>query len=192
MITIQPPDKQYVPEIGDVLWGAAADWAAPEPPDHEASPMRIAGLSLNALDGNEKDSKILYLTYVNPNPIEAIKYFDIDHKWFLQSVHKDPYTGYQAYGIVPVAILTDDPNKYKDAIEENHPPFPDMAIDADFQMEMMDDRILTICEVGEIIMGTGYSYGCNHFDGSKKRVYAKLKLSNDDWLYVAFWEWYNK
>jgi hypothetical protein len=211
-ITIVEPDEQYVP-IGDVLWGAAADWAAPRDID-EPDPMRVAGLTLNVLNGKEaEEHQVIPLGIANPNTISAVGAFGIDHMWFLKAGHKDPYTRYRVYGIVPVALLTDDPKKYEESVQQSPlVPFPDLVLDAKWHKEMQKDQLLDIGDIAELLMGTGfkegclldvgviakclmgsgYSGGCNHLDGSRQRNFAKLKLSNGDWLYVAFWEWYNK
>ena len=186
MITIVEPEELYVPKIGDVLWGTAAD----EEPD----PMRIAGLHLNVLNGKEvEENQVIPLGIANPNTISAVEAFGIDHKWFLKAVHKDPYTGYQVYGIVPVALLTDDPKKYEESVlKAPCMPFPHLALDAGFHRDMYKNSLLDIRDVAKLLMGSGYSEGCSHLDGSRGRKFAKLKLSNGDWLYVAFWEWCNK
>lgn len=193
MITIVEPEEQYVPKIGDVLWGAVADWAKP-PEGEEPDPMRVAGLMLNVLDGNEVDEwQVIPLGLANPNTISVVEAFGIDHKWFLNAVHKDPYTGYQTYGIVPVALLTDDPKKYEESVlKAPCIPFPYLALDAGFHRGMQKNFLLDIHDVAKLLMGSGYSEGCNHLDGSRQQKFAKLKLSNGDWLYVAFWEWFNK
>mgnify|MGYP003974326559 FL=1 len=52
--------------------------------------------------------------------------------------------------------------------------------------------IFKLSEIQEQMMGSGYTYGCNMNDGGHARIPAKVKLSNGDWLFVWFWEWYNK
>lgn len=156
--------------------------------------MRVAGLALNVLDGDEVEKwKVIPLGIANPNTISAVGAFGIDNKWFLNTEHRDPYTGYRAHGIVPVALLTDDPEKYRESVQASTVvPFPNLVLDADWHREMQKDTLLDIHPVAELLMGSGYCSGCNHLDGGHKRKFAKLKLSNGDWLYVAFWEWYNK
>ena len=181
---------------GDLLPGlGVAPLLGPANPDGEAAePMRVAGLSLNVLDGDEVEKwKVLPLGIANPNTISAAGAFGIDRQWFEKTAHRDPYTGQRVYGIVPVALLTDDSKKYKESIKTSTVvAFPDLALDADWYRQMREDSLLNIHPVAELLMGSGYTVGCNHLDGSPRRKFAKLKLSNGDWLYVAFWEWYNK
>lgn len=190
LIKVVDPDKQYEPD-GDVLWGAAADWSAPrndEPPDS----MRVCGLQLNALDGHEHETDIIFFDTVHPNPFRALRYMGIDRKWFDGVRHKDPYTEQDVYGVVPVAVLTDDPEKYRKSLTGNI-PFVDLALDSDFcKGQRSEDEHFVLSDIKRLFLGSGYTYGCSIFDGGGHLESAKLKLSNGDWLYVWFWEWYNK
>lgn len=205
MIEIVKPEKQYVPKIGDVLWGAAADWAKPDDPDWESKPeyqQRKSGLSLNVLDGTEfTDNEILLMTHVHPNPIKALERLEIDTRFFCP--HTDPYTEYKVYSIIPTAVLTDRVRKYEPKLK--HLPFLDLTMDQDFvkdhyKGELLEknwkrpaiQEIFTLTPIQEQMMGSGYNCGCNMNDGDKSCLPAKVKLSNDDWLFVWFWEWYNK
>jgi hypothetical protein len=161
----------------------------------------VAGLSLNVLDGNEfEDNQILLIAHVNANPIKAVRQLGIDTKFLCP--HDDPYTQYRSYGIIPTAVLTKDVSKYKDALKNN--PFADLSLDHEFVKEhyggdTVDSKcgpkyneIFETSQVQTIMLGTGYTYGCSHHDGSHSCIPAKMKLSNGDWLFVWFWEWYNK
>jgi len=189
-IQIMEPDELYVPDIGDVLWGAASDWATP-PEGEPSEPLRRAGLMLNKLDGTEEDNQILVLGHIKGNTIEAAKYCGINTEYFRLVQHQDPELPFMVYGVVPIAILTDDTKNYSEAIRGL--PFADLILDFDWHKEMNGTaKLLEINRITEMLMGSGYSYGCSTNDGGCQRKYAKLKLSNGDWLYVAFWEWYNK
>lgn len=191
MITVVQPDKPYKPEIGDVLWGAASNWAAPRG-NEKPCPMRVSGLMLNELDGYTSTDEwtTFPLNVLTPNPFTALKWLGIDCGYFNNTLHNDPYTLNSVYGIVPSALITTDIHKYEEGIRANA-PFPDLALDIEFVEDTMPFNG-EIPFIQSLLMGSGYTSGCNHFDGSHKREMAKVKLSNDDWLLVYFWEWYNK
>ncbi len=207
-IRIVDAEQQYIPENGDVLWGAASDWAGShleegweQKPEYQE---RVSGLKLNVLNGTEfKDNQILMMVWVGQNPIRAAKVLGIDIKFFC--AHKDPYTGSKVYGIVPTAILTDDTQKYAESLK--HIPFQETALDSDFHKEMYGKHTFKSRpgkrgqEINELfkltpiqcqVMGSGYTDGCRANDGSHYQTPAKVKMDNGDWLFVWFWEWYNK
>lgn len=205
MIEIVKPEKQYIPEIGDVLWGAAADWSEPDDPNWENDPdyqERKSGLSLNVLDGNEfKNNQIILMAHIHPNPIKALQRLDIDIRFFCQ--HTDPYTDYSVYGIIPTAILTNDVGKYEPKLKGL--PFLDLILDQEFVKHQHKGKwveknwqrpgfqeIFSLSKIQKQMMGSGYNSGCLMNDGDNSCLPAKVKLSNDDWLFVWFWEWYNK
>ena len=192
MITFQPPDELYVPECGDILWGASSDWAAPEK-DEEPSPMRKAGLLLNVLDGDEFDkNQILKLGMIHPNTLKAARRCGVGTEVFDWTYHQDPYLPWQVWGMIPVAILSDNIEKYKGALQEYATPFIDLIMDHEWNKDMNKEELLTIGEITKQLMGSGYSSGCGLNDGHGRRICSKLKMSNNDWLYVTVWEWYNK
>ena len=103
----------------------------------------------------------------------------------------------KCYSLVPVAILTEDVDKYKEILQKTVVDWQiDFILDTEFRYN--DDKRDTAEELFEldyisnIIMGSGYNYGCMIHDGSCEKKLAKYKLSNGDWLVVWFWEWYNK
>jgi hypothetical protein len=192
MITFLPPEKLYVPEHGDILWGAPSDWAAP-PEGEEPCPMRKAGLLLNVLDGDEfEKNQILKLGMINPNTLKAARACGIITEVFDWAYHQDPYLPWNTWGMVPIAILSDNIEKYRSTLQEMAVAFLDLVMDHKWNKEMHKEDLLKIGEITEHLMGSGYSHGCSVNDGHRRRVYAKLKMSNGDWLYVAVWEWYNK
>lgn len=187
MITVVEPQKKYKPDLGDVLWGSCANWSAPEKGE-KPDPMRVAGLKINALDGKEFENQIIPLYTLSMNPLEAVDDLTIDSKFFESVKHNDPYTGFQVYGIMPSAVLTDNTEKYRDLIESDWRR--DMALDSDWNKRNKDCLGLQL--VGTHLMGTGYTYGCLASDGSHRLEKGKLLLSNNDWLFVYFWLWFNK
>lgn len=206
MIEILEPEEQYIPKIGEVLWGAAADWSDPKRHGNDDDPCqeRVSGLKFNVLDGSEFQNQILCLLYLDPNPIKAAKKMDVDISFFCK--HKDPYTDCEVYGIVPVAVLSDNIHKYKGLFWEGDAnPLP---LDVDFVKESYGKRtfemryrgsrdfeineIFKLTPIQTLVMGSGYSYGCSFNDGNHSCLPAKVKMSNGDWLFVWFWEWYNK
>ncbi len=189
MIKVVEPEKLYKPKIGDVLWGAAADWAAPSQGDNP-EPMRVCGLQLNVTDPKDADSKVIVLDAISVNPLIAVRRLGIDAEWFLGVRHRDPYTQTQVYGVIPTVLLTDDPEKYREALT-GQVAFLDMALDSDYWKEARRE-LFALGDIARLFLGSGYSEGCSIHDGSHQLKPAKLKLSNDDWLFVWFWEWYNK
>ena len=203
MITFVDPENQYKPSCGDVLWGAAADWAKPsrgQKPEQE----RISGLKLNQLEGNEFDNEILLVCHVDPNPMKAMDVLGIDKEFFCP--RKDSYTGFEGvFGIIPTAVLSNDVNKYK-LLCKPYLPFLDLAFDQDFVKEtcagggrMLSGKsdesyadIFELSDIQNLMMGRGYTYGCSMHDGHGSKIPAKVKMSNGDWLFVWVWEWYNK
>jgi hypothetical protein len=191
MITIVKPDKLYKPDLGDVLWGAAADWAAPSPED-DPDPMRVCGLQLNVAEPDDAEHKVVFLSVVNPNPFRAARALGIDIEWFAGVRHTDPYTEQPVYGVVPTALLTNDTKKYRNNLL-GKVPYIDLALDSDYWKEMRRGvEFLEPSDIARLFLGSGYSEGCSIHDGGHELKPAKLKLSNGDWLYVWFWEWYNK
>lgn len=191
MIKIVEPEKQYIPKIGDVLWGAATDWAKPEK-DEDTSQERISGLKLNALDGTEADGELLLACHIAANPITAMKIIGFDPAVFCP--YEDFYTKNTAFGIIPTAIISDDVKKYLPSLKKSI-AFPDLAIDQEFIKNSYQDDLYSVFELTEIqtlVMGSGYTYGYVMGDGNNGCVPAKFKLSNGDWLFVWVWEWYNK
>lgn len=191
MVTILDPERRYKPRIGDVLWGAAADWSAPEKGE-KADPMRICGLQLNVVDGKEDKSLVIPTRSVDPHPFVALRYLGINPDWFEGAKHKDPFTGCTVYGVIPVAVITSDNQIYKESLEKNGHLFADIILDSEYLKEQYGSELLQLSEIARLFLGSGYSEGCRINDGHNSLQPAKLKLSNGDWLYVWFWEWYNK
>lgn len=193
MITIIQPDERYIPKFGDVLWGAASDWAGRNYREgEEPNPMRVSGLMLNKLDGKEyEENGIIPLVVVCPNPLQALDFLDIERQYFENTKHKDPYTNQEVYGIVPIALLTNNPSQYEQTLTRRRHPRPDYVVDTNCH-KMWEKKTLELTRFGDVLMGTGYSYGCSNWDGNCSQKQAKVNLSNGDWLYVIFWEWYNK
>jgi len=192
---IVEPDNLYVPDIGDVLWGAGADWSAPEPGE-PISIERRAALSLNVLDGTEFDNEILLTSNVRAHSIKVMAAMGLDTKWFFP--YRDGYTGFKVYGIMPVAVLSDNISKYKEQLK-----LSDYALDNEWtkhNAELVPKSynkpaymdIFELTKVQKHLMGTGFTYVCSGYDGSNSCIPAKMKLDNGDWLFVWFWEWYNK
>lgn len=179
MITVQNPDTQHIP-TGEILWGHTLK----------------TKLFLNKLDGYEgkfEEQIVFDLTTICFNPIDALSYMDISTNFFDTSKFSDLYTGYSSRGIVPIAILTDDIMKYKPSLQRNRVPFLDLILDREWHKDRLGDELLPeLSKVGSILLGTGYMHGCSINDGHPELQKARLKLSNGDWIYVAFWEWYNK
>lgn len=217
MITFVDPEKQYKPDCGDLLWGAASDWAKPHG-DEAPCQQRVSGLKLNVLDGTEfTDNEILLVSHVNANPMKAMETLEIDQDFFCPI--KDPYTGYNVFGIMPVAVLHKGwglANTYRERCEAlddrgcRKVNFIDLAFDQDFVKETIGGGgkghrmvkknhhhpafadIFELGDIAKLMMGSGYTYGCSMNDGSHARIPVKVKMSNGDWLFVWVWEWYNK
>lgn len=202
------PEERYVAKIGDVLWGTTSDWAKPREEGWEQNPEyqeRVSGLKLNVLDGTEfTNNQILMICCVHPNPIRAAEILGLNTEFFCG--HKDPYTGAAVYAIIPTAILTDDIHKYADCLQGV--PFPELALDSEFAKDMngkqtfkprpfrVDEQeineIFKLTHIQSLMSGSGYTFGCLQNDGHHYQLPAKVKMDNGDWLFVWFWEWYNK
>jgi hypothetical protein len=106
-----------------------------------------------------------------------------------------PYTSYEHYGIVPVAILTDAPDKYINAARVNlREMLGDKEWNApDCDITDTDDLQKTyLSQIDNIILGTGYTCGTIISDGTSSTEPLVLELSNGDHVLCFAKVWYNK
>ncbi len=175
MITIVDPIKPYVQEFCNPLWNYFPEIA----------------MLFNALNGKEYREQTIPLTCVCKNPVIALKYFTIDNSIFENSRVNDAYTGYKAYGVVPICILSNRIEKYKSLIPKESPS-PFFVLDHEYWKKQYGKKLHNISQIGKLLMGSGFPKGSTGSDGRCEVTKAKFRLSNDDYLMVAFWEWYSK
>jgi hypothetical protein len=177
--TVVPPKNKkdvYVPECGDIIFDCAK-YLVPICKSQKKLPEVLA------------KTPFVSPGWLHPNPWVALEEFEIDCKEFAKACeYEDCYTGNTSFAAVPVAILTDDTNKYRLSAKKE---WYDGAFDHEWNRQMHPDW-WKIGEIGKILMGTGYTSGTTIMDGSKSRIPLKAPLDNGDFLLVWCWEWYNK
>ncbi len=100
--------------------------------------------------------------------------------------YKCPYTDYDFYGVVPVALISDDLKKYK--IHGN----TDYWFDYEYHEQMWGDKRFELNNIQKLLLGSGYTLGTRVNDGSSSVRQTTVNLSNGDCLWVHFFEWHNK
>jgi len=205
-IHVVAADEKYTPEIGSILWGAD-HYDNEMPIQVPIPPMCLAASQINKLDDYEKqhfglpadllteeghgDGQMIVLATVHNNPLTAIRILGIDNEWFEGASYVCPYTNYKFYGVVPNTLFTKDASKYIEPLSHVHGEHTiEMILDTDWWMRQ--HRPMERSKFENLLLGSGYTYGCSINDGNGRPQPAKIKLNNDDWLFVHFWEWYNK
>lgn len=134
------------------------------------------------------DKQILPLALLNPNPFHSLTILNIDFNSILSS-YSCPYTKYDFYSIVPTALISDDlAGKYGSIKHWNK----EYLFDYDWHKKMMGDRILELSEIGNLMLGSGYTGGTGFNDGHSSKHKTTVNLDNGDQLCVYFLEWHNK
>jgi hypothetical protein len=180
LVEAKPP---YHPDCGDILWEGRTllEPIVRNSDGHQIKPLKLC----------ERDKwQPIPLIIVNTNPICALTSLSIDVNILKKTcTYVCPYNQYSHLGIVPVAVLSKDANRYR-------APFPniqsDYVFDWEWHMNMLKDDIFKLCDVYYIKLGSGYTEGTSSFDGSGTRRQTTIALDNGDKLWVYFWEWYNK
>ena len=111
-----------------------------------------------------------------------------------------PYSNMDAWGLVPLGVLTTDPALYQkafadpgawayvydQAIGENRSEFVnDHLGDDETAFESM------LHSVAITMLGSGYTVGCRASDGNGTRTLVTVDFANGDKLICAAWTWYN-
>jgi len=195
------PETPIDPELGDHLFGER--WLAP----------------LTQQEVEEKE--VLFLHMWNNNIWRILVGLGHDEKAlddFKQEVsYECPFDGnFSFYGVIPVAIMSDDISKYRSERFENESY--DIFWDAEWMRDMgglknsrsynaitstecfLSERELEsdfyyqlpLCGTERAFLGHGYTCGTLPTDGHGRLVQAKIPLDNKDFVGVITWIWYNK
>lgn len=149
------------------------------------------------------DLNMLNLGYFNLNPWKALRLL-ADHKIFddaavkklcESSRYKCPITDNTYYALLPLAIFSDDLDKYFN--EGFKPWYYEMAVDKSWNCQN-DNSHLTYnawriySAVHHCILGPGYTECTLPSDGSADHEIVMLDLSNGDKTVAVARTWYNK
>lgn len=169
-IELVPAKKPYDEDIGDLV----CDLVHSKASDYLEN------------DPNLGTEKIIPLCLINPNPWRAVQELDINARP-LVAKYKCPYTNYEHFGVVPVALLLFNGG------EKSYPKMfnSDFIFDWEWHKKMIRDRA-SVSPIQKILLGSGYSDFWRASDGHGEIKERKVMLDNGDGLLVAFWEWYNK
>lgn len=178
-VSIVAAEKPYIPENGDLLCDFG-DAAHSRPSQYLETPLKAY-----------PKGQVMPLGIIHPNPLQAATRLGIDTLPIL-SAYSCPYTGYEFWTIVPVAICsTNLKKKWGEAVRAVYHS-PELALDHDWHRRMHKDEIFELSDIGRLLLGSGYTSSTGINDGSRSRRQTAVRLSNGDMLWVHFWEWYNK
>lgn len=170
-----------------------------------------AGRFLQALPDPFPIGGFISLYNVTAHPFQALKVLGIEAADLkAESLYTCPYTNYDHFGIMPTAVLSENVEAYRPALEirgSNHGA--DFALDCDFHRSERTDKqivegetcdetgyhfsgLFELTSVQRSLLGTGYTVGTLMSDGHGAIKHGRIELDNGDWLFVHFWEWYNK
>lgn len=174
MLTIVKPQKQFQPELGDFLF---------------ASEFIHSYVTKKEVAAN--DFFVIPLIFMSfYHPFTTLKKFNIDAEELHQCCKYDCPFREQIifYGLLPIAIKTDDSTKYRHNGFENT---YNSVFDLKWQKNYVD-QILSVDQISKSFLGHGFTDGTLPFDGNNSIVNVKLQLSNNDFIIAHTWEWYNK
>jgi len=175
MLTIVKPKRQFQPELGDFLFG---------------SEFIHSYLTKKEIAAN--DFFVIPLMFMNfYHPFTTLKRLSIDASELRQNcTYRCPFRHHTSfYGLLPIAIKTNDVAKYRQNGFEN------AAFNSIFDLEWQKnriDQILSSNQISKAFLGHGFTDGTLPFDGDNAIVNVKLQLSNNDFILALTWEWYNK
>jgi hypothetical protein len=135
------------------------------------------------------DNQVLPLGVIAPSPWDALKVLEIDFE-FIESGYTCLYTGYTFFGVIPVALCSEDLSKYNEITKR----FNDQKYWLDYEFHRLIDgeKRFALTDIQKLLLGSGYTYGFSWYDGTPALQETKINLSNGDYLWAWFWEWYNK
>ncbi len=144
-----------------------------------------------------QDLNILQLSYFDPNPWKAIsKIYHLNQSSFKKLLYKSnyecPYTDRKYSALVPVAIFSNEIEKY---FEPNkYYWFKDMACDKEWNLKDINIASLDVepTKFQQLILGSGYTIGTLISDGSNSILPVTVDLDNGDYLYCYSYIWHNK
>lgn len=126
------------------------------------------------------------------DPFAALERMGINPQKLLDSKYLCPFKKRNSfYGIVPIAIVTKNPEFYRSA-EFSHDSF-DWLFDLEWHAHFFLLDVYN--EPNSIIvsfLGHGYNTGILPCDGDNKVVNVAIELSNGDYILAKTFEWYNK
>ena len=184
--TVIPATNPYKPNCGDLVCG----FDKPDSEQYlETWEHPKSGKSFPFPEG-----QVLPLCLIDPHPWHAIDKLGID-AGAIRCPYECPYTRYTFHSIVPAALVsTDLEGKWGDIIRKpgvarhSH----DYVLDWDYHKSMWKEKVFDLHEVGQAILGLGYTHGTGIWDGSGSKHSTVVNLDNGDKLWVYFWEWHNK
>ena len=145
--------------------------------------------------GGKEDYKELINLQVWSDVFSAAHLFGVATEQLEKTLEYEcPYTGYRHFWAVPYAIIGEDLSVFKE-VNKTH-SYCDLACDKSWWVGAPNRRgnIATweINRVPRLFLGSGYTHGTRDYDGSNKRIAAKISLGNGNFLAVKTWVWYNK
>jgi len=163
--------RPYKPDCGDILSGGE--------------------YLVRMVKDKEDLGNLLGANIVSQNPWSSLKRLGIDTESLKKAFkYHCPYTGNIYYHFIPAAILVKSVEPYRkypyDEIDW------DWAFDLEWNRERTKEGHPELNNVGESMLGHGYTEGTLPSDGSGSFIKVLIELSNGDYLFGYCWEWYNK
>jgi len=165
-ISIIKPMKAPEPKNGDILTGNEFLWEL-------------------LTEKEVQDVRAYHLSSVRSNHWKALERFGLKANDLQEeSRYECPFdSGNSFFRIYPIAIsepYIHEVNEISRYIMERDPK-------SDFIYTE-----LYINNVDKSFMGHGYCQGITPHDGHGRWKWAKIRLSDERWLFAIYWEWYNK
>jgi hypothetical protein len=137
--------------------------------------------------------KLYYpLTAISQNPWEALQKLLVQCYDFKESVtYECPYNGYLHFWAVPVFIFADNVKFWTDRFKTTKEA---RYLDADWMRKYIPSKIkdgLPFTKVQRALLGPGYTSATLATDGNGHINDAIVALSNNDFLGVKVWIWFN-
>lgn len=180
-IKLVPAQKIYKPEIGDLI----LDWVKPEARKFLGT---IPGRKKREKQAVPAEGQILHLQLLHPNPWTALEAMGIDADE-IKAPYRCPYSGYEFFAVIPVAIISSDLKGKYDYVQHWH---KDYLFDHEFHKQMYGNKITELGDIGKLMLGSGWTSMTGHNDGSRGLITVTINLDNGDQLLAYTWEWYNK
>jgi len=169
------------PNIGDMLYGAEYFHGELNKSHSTNMNKRYEGLEYFYLDNIHELGWLALKLFVDEVPNQQ------------NFMYECPYIGNRHFWLLPIAIMSDDIQKYKSKVSDCW--FKEMVFDFDFVSgnapinEALEDGGSTLIKS---FMGHGYTDGTLPNDGSGNRELITMKLDNGDYIVAISHIWYNK
>ena len=183
VVTLKKQTPSHTPKLGDWLWWP--EYLMTVVPKEDLLASDIQYLSLLA---DNDPWRMLGKTAV---------FDDVQLCALSEATMYDcPFTNNKYLGVVPIGIISDDINKYRDsaAFPSDHGLW-DMLWNHEWTRFMLmhgGALELHLDSVARASMGHGYTSNTRSGDGHGRIKDMKVELSNGDLLICKAWEWYNK